>query len=910
MIKSSTPSTDSSSFEDLSDLIQKQNLQDNAYLDEIFQQLSKLSSEQLYNIRFSLPQADMSSFCGNAIYVDKTQQILNALTQRWVFLARPRRMGKTTTLSTIKLMSSEVYLQSIYPEHKLNSVLSQTYFAQLYGEDQLITEYGLGSPYNISISFKNFQVNPALKAKAQQIISVEATKAQLVMSIETTKAQRDKAIAESKELQEQKQQIEQKFSDNLDYNCICNFLEHKLTNEPDFNIITNYNLIFNELAQQIKLNQQQTSLFLFSISSDAAKLNCHPLDIVKSKLADIATKLANTAEQIPNIDHQIKSINQTISDFDHTIKNLDIELNQTSNEFSKANLKDNSLVNSDKQEELGQLRSNILNNLCKQMLFAVEDTLKSLDGLKAEILANSPDYKKGLDVIEQQTQFAIKRHQQLSLILQNIQNTQQWNTESFTSSVFQILRIFDLKELALFIDEYDACLTDCLDNSIVAEYVRQVMEEFYAKLKDYECSNFINILFVTGVTAYAKTSLFSGANNIHDISYNPSFSDIVGFTEHELKRNFAKIICKHAILNNSHPQEIIDTLADHYDGYYFALPNPNHLILPIFNPLSIVKALINYPLDLENHWTLSATSLSKTVLQSFSQVTKEQLTQAINKALNGGIELIINKNDADIFSKVTFVETQKSAVFLMYQAGYLTIDFENSFHKQYFNNLEMGTKIVVLTPPNLEIRDFLLSELEVLVKDYKEWRFGEKFDQLISHYAQNNLSILDQGRLTLILKAFADYSLKDCEASFNLMLGHYACDINNQSLWENFLRNILFTCISENISASGNNKILHAETEVPVSAGRIDLIVTNENIKSKFIFEFKRVDETNPTNEQIQSSLNVATKQINTHNYTAHTGYKVIAIAGAFFRNSKHFAPNPYSLGYHISLTEVKVVQN
>lgn len=89
------------------------------------------------NINFSLGQENIESFEDNAIYVDKTAQILKVLQMGRVFLARPRRMGKTLTVSTIQLMLEELYQQSIYPDHLLSNQLKDTFFAQQYSADQL-----------------------------------------------------------------------------------------------------------------------------------------------------------------------------------------------------------------------------------------------------------------------------------------------------------------------------------------------------------------------------------------------------------------------------------------------------------------------------------------------------------------------------------------------------------------------------------------------------------------------------------------------------------------------------------------------------------------------------------------------------------------------------------------------------
>lgn len=891
----------------LENSFKQQALADNAYLAERMEQVSKMSPEQLEHISFSLAQADLEGFCSNSIYVDKTQQILRALNKGWVFLVRPRRMGKSLTLSTISLMSLEVYKQSIYPKHQLHPVLKDTFFASIYSDAQLSSNQHLGAPYNINISFKNIAVSPELQRKAQKDKEVADAKKKAYETkhnIENIEKESENLRQQKSHLDLQQKTLEQEFTENFAYKALCEMLKRQLTSNPNLQKTHELNIDYSYFQDQLHIDRIKILQFLFALDQITDSSNCQIADTITTKLAEINGKLSQISEQLNGLTEQIR-------DVDLKLNNFKALLGPLKSEFA-LNVKTEDVLPYTSYEKIGLLRKSILEDLCDTTLSAINRNSDTLSELKSEIMANSSCYQKGLDLIEQQMQLNLKRQDQVNIILADIKNSEDLKTSTFSLTIGKILSLFKEKDLSFFIDEYDACLVDNLDNKDIAEYVRKVMEEFYTTLKDYTVCQHIRILFVTGVTAYAKVSLFSGANNINDISYDPDFYDIVGFTEHEIKRNFADILCKHALLQRCKPQDIIANLALHYDGYHFALPNPDTFVQPIFNPLSVLKSLESKTISYQNYWSTSGSGLSKTVLQFLTQISIDELTQAINQALNGGIELIVYKNSYDIFYKISFSAMQQNAVFLMYQAGYLTIDFKNSIHKQYLGAKldENIQRVVVLTPPNQEVRSFLANELTTLVINYNNWKFGESFESLISSTAQKRLSILEQGRLTLILKAFADYTLSACEHSFNLMLGRYATDINNQALWENFLRNILFTCIQENINASGNNELLHAETEVPVNGGRIDLMVTNERNKTKFVFEFKRIEESDPNLPQIETALNIAANQMSTHNYSNQIGYKVIAIAGAFFRNIKEFAPNPYSLGYHICLDEVSVGQN
>lgn len=78
------------------------------------------------------------------------------------------------------------------------------------------------------------------------------------------------------------------------------------------------------------------------------------------------------------------------------------------------------------------------------------------------------------------------------------------------------------KSLVILIDEYDAPLTNCLDNPKLFSEIRSVMSDLFLTLKSREgCQRFF---FMTGITKFSNTSIFSAFNNLQDISLDPKFS--------------------------------------------------------------------------------------------------------------------------------------------------------------------------------------------------------------------------------------------------------------------------------------------------------------------------------------------------------------------------------------------------
>ena len=95
--------------------------------------------------------------------------------------------------------------------------------------------------------------------------------------------------------------------------------------------------------------------------------------------------------------------------------------------------------------------------------------------------------------------------------------------------------------VVLLIDEYDKPITDNINNLEKAEEMRETLRLFYGLLKD--CDEVKFIMF-TGVSKFSKTGVFSGLNNLKDISMTEEYGDIVGYTQQELEDNFGEYFSK------------------------------------------------------------------------------------------------------------------------------------------------------------------------------------------------------------------------------------------------------------------------------------------------------------------------------------------------------------------------------
>jgi hypothetical protein len=89
----------------------------------------------------------------------------------------------------------------------------------------------------------------------------------------------------------------------------------------------------------------------------------------------------------------------------------------------------------------------------------------------------------------------------------------------------------------VLVDEYDKPMLDNLTRPEVARSIRDGLRNLYSVIKDADAH--IRFAFLTGVSKFSKVSLFSGLNNLNDITVDAVYSAICGYTEADLERVFA-----------------------------------------------------------------------------------------------------------------------------------------------------------------------------------------------------------------------------------------------------------------------------------------------------------------------------------------------------------------------------------
>jgi hypothetical protein len=228
------------------------------------------------------------------------------------------------------------------------------------------------------------------------------------------------------------------------------------------------------------------------------------------------------------------------------------------------------------------------------------------------------------------------------------------------------------KKVVILIDEYDKPILDNIENKQEVERIREELKGFYTTLKGLD--EYIRFVLVTGVSKFSKVSLFSGLNQLEDISLSKEYGNICGYTQKELEFYFKQYLDG---LN-------LEEIKEWYNGYSFLSDR-------LYNPFDILLYLRNREFD--NYWYKTGTP---TFLIKLVKEKEYDITELENK--------IVKKN---VLEKFDLEEVRIEA--LMFQTGYLTIKEE--YNKEYGQEYRLGF-------PNKEVRiSFNEDILPLVLKD-------------------------------------------------------------------------------------------------------------------------------------------------------------------------------------------------
>lgn len=311
------------------------------------------------------------------------------------------------------------------------------------------------------------------------------------------------------------------------------------------------------------------------------------------------------------------------------------------------------------------------------------------------LLFNNIDYK------DQPLDLAIRKELDKSVARYGITLSADTLAERFKEAIELLYSSYG--SVVILIDEYDKPLIDYLgkDEIQIAKANQQTLKGFYSVLKGAD--EYIELLFITGVSKFSRVSIFSDLNHLDDITLDKRFATLVGYTYEELEFYFKdwieEVYAKH---NHLSREEFTNYIKLWYDGYTWDGERY------VYNPFSILNFCNKQ--SFEDYWFKTGTP---TFL--INLLKERQIYNFDN--------IVVNRNIFDSYD-LENLETRS----LLFQTGYLTI-----------KNKDTRSNTYVLGYPNQEVAEAMYTHLLGAFGSFSSLDATVPIIQLRNAFNQNNL---------------------------------------------------------------------------------------------------------------------------------------------------------------------------
>ena len=359
-------------------------------------------------------------------------------------------------------------------------------------------------------------------------------------------------------------------------------------------------------------------------------------------------------------------------------------------------------------------------------------------------------------------------------------------------------------KIVILIDEYDEPVAGFLDDAATLKRIRKLLHDFYEKLKTN--SDVVRFLMMTGVTKLTKLSVFSGLTHLTDLSGDPRFATLLGYTREEIDGTLRENVEGLAARLGTDFKSAEARILEWYDGYRFSSQNEERVV----NPVSLGKLFAPGGGVFKSYWeTTGGSSLVFNRIKASGKLPED----------------LENVRVKPIQLDVCDAETLPVEA-LLYQAGYLTI--KEVIHSERPEDKGIAARDTYrLAPPNEEIRQSLRDGYISRILGFKDDPFETLVDKAKAQLAAGDIEhFLYESLFGLYASVPPDWQIKDeSEAKRYFQLFASMCGANSQP-------------------------------EVASIFGYADAVIeTPDNV---FVFEFK-----------YKRSAKAAIKQIKDRNYAA-----------------------------------------
>ena len=367
------------------------------------------------------------------------------------------------------------------------------------------------------------------------------------------------------------------------------------------------------------------------------------------------------------------------------------------------------------------------------------------------------------------------------------------------------------EKLYVIIDEYDHFANELLSfrtdsfKKLVSKNGK--IRKWYEVLKE-GTETVVDRIFITGVAPITLDSMTSGFNIVKDLTKDPRFNEMMGFTEDELIK-----IMEDQKLTRKEQKELLPIMKENYDGYRFSLYGEfnnnlynSNMCLYFLNSYISFRKVPNQLVDVN-----IASDYNK--IGNMLRLCKgEKRLEIINKTISG--EGLISEITEKFNPEIGFGETEM--ISMLYYLGYLTIE-------------DVISNIPILVVPNKAIKEI----------------YGEYFLKILNE--EENLKVDDREYTEIAIEMVTEGKI---EKGVNL-LQKYLGNLSNrdyQNFDEKYVK-VIFYCIAMSL------RTFWVKSELEVEREYQDILLVPKELGKGYytiLIEFKylKKDEANKLEEK------------------------------------------------------------
>lgn len=245
------------------------------------------------------------------------------------------------------------------------------------------------------------------------------------------------------------------------------------------------------------------------------------------------------------------------------------------------------------------------------------------------------------------------------------------------------------RRTVLLIDEYDKPIVDYLDDIPTAEANREILKNFYSVLKDSDPH--LETVFITGVSAFSRVSIFSDLNNLKNLSLHRDAAILLGITPEEVEAYFKEELKAIAGKQHTKPEALLEKMQYWYNGYSWDGETS------LYNPFSLLNYLDGA--QFRNFW--------------FETGTPTFLVKEMKKHRYFDVEATqVSQSKLSVFDF-----TRLDPITVLFQTGYLTI-----------RDYSPEDNLYTLDYPNMEVRHSLEQNL---LQDYLDYPVADPLARIV-----------------------------------------------------------------------------------------------------------------------------------------------------------------------------------